>query len=195
MKLSSITVFCSSSDALASEYVAVASELGERIAKSGSSLVWGGSTSGLMGEVARSAQKFGGKVIGVIPESLQKLGLAFQDADEIIPVPDLATRKKIMSEKADAFVVLVGGFGTLEEVLEVLTLKQLGSHQKPIVFINSSDFFDDLNHMFEKMYALNVAKSEYRSMYFFAKNVDEALSYLESYQPTLLPKKWYDKKK
>jgi uncharacterized protein (TIGR00730 family) len=192
--IKNITLNCSSSDALSQEYFEVAKEVGKYIGENGYTLIWGGADVGLMGEVARSTQKNGGKAVGIIPKHLEKEKILYKDADEIFITEDMTERKKVMSDKADAFIVLIGGFGTLEEILEILTWKQLHLHNKPIVFLNTKGFFDDLIRLFEKMYAEKVAKEEYRQMYFVTESVEEAFAYLKNYQPIALPKKWFDKK-
>lgn len=192
--IKNIAVYCSSSDALSEEYFAVAKEVGEYIGKNGYNLVWGGSNVGLMGQVADSTKGAGGKVIGVIPKAIEKEKIVYQNADEMIVTDDLYQRKKIMFEKSDALIALVGGFGTIEEVVEILTLKQLLLHQKPIVFINTRNFYDPLIAQFELMYKEKVAKEVYRALYYIANTVEDAFNYLTNYVPVELPKKWFEKK-
>jgi cytokinin riboside 5'-monophosphate phosphoribohydrolase len=189
-----VAVYCSSSDALADEYFAVAKDVGEYLGTNGYNLVWGGANVGLMGQVAKSTKEFGGKIIGVIPKAIEKEKIIFQNADEMIVTEDLYQRKKIMAERTDAFLALAGGFGTIEEIVEVLTLKQLHLHQKPIVFINTRNFFDPLINQFELMYKEKVAKVEYRALYHVTNSVNDAFKYLTNYQPVELPNKWFDKK-
>jgi cytokinin riboside 5'-monophosphate phosphoribohydrolase len=184
-----LTVFSSSSDAVDPAFFAVATELGRRIAERGDTLVYGGTTVGLMGALARGAFENGGKVIGVIPRYIAERGIDFSDC-ELHVTRDLRDRKAKMEELAEAFIILPGGFGTLEELLEILTLKQLHQHQKAIVILNTNGFYDPLNALFEHVFQQKFARATSRALYHFAENVDDALAYLDSYQPVDIPTKW-----
>jgi hypothetical protein len=186
----SICVFSSSSDAVDPGFFALAEELGAEMARRGHRLVYGGTNVGLMGALAKAAQQHGGKVIGVIPNFIASRGLAYQPADELIITNDMRQRKATMEARSDAFLALPGGFGTLEEMLEIITLKQLQQHVKPVVFLNRAGYYDPLAAVFEHMYEHRFAKPDYRQMYAFADSVAVALDYLENYQPAPLPGKW-----
>lgn len=185
-----ICVYSSSSCALDKDYFVVAEELGTKMAQREFGLIFGAGIVGLMGETAKAVHKHGGKVIGVIPEALNQKGIVYDKCDELFVTRDLRERKGIMDEKADGFIALPGGFGTLEELLEIITLKQLKYHNKPIVILNVRGFYEGLVAVFEKIINLNFAKVDCRDLYFVAKNVDEALAYLESYQPRECGPKW-----
>lgn len=185
-----ICVFSSSSDAIDPAFFALAEELGGEMARRGHALVYGGTNVGLMGAVARAVRQGGGKVVGVIPKFIADRGLAYDAATELIITNDLRQRKATMEARADAFVALPGGFGTLEEVLEIITLKQLRQHTKAVVFLNPGGYYDPLSVLFEHMYEKRFAKAAYRSMYQFAADVRSALDYMEQYQPPVLPAKW-----
>jgi len=185
-----ICVFSSSSEAVAAEFFALAEELGEALARRGHVLVYGGTNIGLMGAVARAVHQHGGKVVGVIPSFIAVRGFAYERADELIITNDLRQRKATMEARADAFLALPGGFGTLEEVLEVVTLKQLQQHSKPVVFLNRSGYYDPLLALFEHMYEARFAKPAYRQMYQVVADVSGALAAIEEYQPVVLPTKW-----
>lgn len=187
----SVCVFSSSSDAVAADYKIAAAELGAAIARRQWVLVYGGCRVGLMGAVARSAHAHGGRVVGVIPECFNRHELPYEQADELIVTRDLRERKAIMETRADAFVALPGGFGTLEEILEILTLKQLASHNKPIVFLNTAGFFDPLLTLFERIFVLHFAKEEGRVNYHVAASAEEVVSYLDNYQPPTQVEKWF----
>lgn len=187
----SVAVYCSSSTVLNEAFVSDAEIAGKLLAENGFQLVWGGVDLGLMGRVAHSTQQHGGRVVGIIPQTLVEKNIAYQRADDLIIAPDLQERKKLMEEKADAFLVLAGGFGTAEEVLEILTLKQLQLHAKPVVFVNTRNFYDHLLSFFENMYAEKISKPEFRALYHVADNVPGAFSYLKTYQPPVLPNKWF----
>jgi cytokinin riboside 5'-monophosphate phosphoribohydrolase len=184
-------VYCSSSDAVAEEYFAAARELGKLIAEAGQTLVFGGTDAGLMAAVSHAATEQKGRVVGIIPESIHSRGLGYKAADELIVTPDMAERKSRMEALADAFVALPGGFGTLEEVLQVITLKQLQYHSKPVVFINTNGFYDRLLHFFELTYAEHFAKPIYRDLYHVSANAADALEYLRNYEPPKLAAKWF----
>ncbi|BDC36320.1 MAG: TIGR00730 family Rossman fold protein [Candidatus Methanoliparum thermophilum] len=186
-----ICIFASSSDAVSSDFLKAAGELGELIGKKGYTLVYGGTNVGLMGEIAVSVQKNGGKVIGVIPWFIRDEGISNSSADQLIVTEDMYERKRIMEDMSDAFFALPGGFGTLEEIFEVLTLKQLKRHNKPIIFFNTKGFYNRLFDFFEQIYKEKFAKSAYKNTYYITSDPQDALSYLENYSPTEIPDKWF----
>ena len=186
-----ICVYCSSSDAVRSVYFETARELGGLISKRQHTLVYGGASVGLMGEVAIYSHKGGAKVIGIMPEGLADKGISYEKADQFIVTKNMRERKEKMESLSDAFISLPGGFGTLEEILEILTLKQLQFHNKAVVIINTDGFYDDLINMFEYIYKEHFAKPDYRSLYFIAKDAKEAIDYIENYKPVQLASKWY----
>ena len=185
-----LTVFSSSSDAVDPAFFAVAAELGRTLARRGDTLVYGGTNVGLMGAVARAAIENNGDVIGVIPRYMCDRGIDFTDC-ELHLTRDLRERKARMEELGDAFLVLPGGFGTLEELLEILTLKQLHQHQKAIVILNARGFFDPLAELFEHVFRQRFAKETTRALYHFAPTVPDAFAYLDSYVPVEVPTKWF----
>lgn len=185
-----LTVFCSSSDAVDPAFFDVASDLGRTIAHRGDTLVYGGTNVGLMGATARAVVENGGNVIGVIPRYMSEKGIDFTEC-ELHLTRDLRERKAKMEQLADAFIVLPGGFGTLEEVLEILTLKQLHQHQKAIVILNTRGFYDPLQQLFEHVYRQRFAKETTRALYHFAASVADAFAYLDSYVPVAVPTKWF----
>lgn len=180
-----ICVYCSSSSELSESYFQTAALLGKTIGQRGSWLVYGGAKVGLMGEVAFAVKAAGGKISGIIPEAILKMGVGFDGADEFLVTETMHERKAKMEEKADAFVVMPGGFGTLEEAFEIITLKQLGYHDKPIVFINTNQYYEPLKKLLEHLFSEGFAKQSYRALYYFAETVDEAFMYLDRYQPSV----------
>lgn len=140
----SIAVYCGSRHGVRSEYTAAARALGNAIGVAGWQLVYGGGRVGLMGEVADATLAAGGRVVGVIPESLQKLEVGHPGLHELHVVPTMHQRKQMMAERADAFVALPGGIGTLEELYEVWTWAQLGYHDQPIGLLNTAGYYDGL---------------------------------------------------
>nr|PZN42781.1 MAG: TIGR00730 family Rossman fold protein [Bacillota bacterium] len=185
-----LCVYCSSSDAVDPVFFAAARELGAAMARQGYALVWGGTRVGLMGALARSVQEHGGRVIGVIPRALAERGIGYEGADELFVTRDLRERKAVMEARASGFVALPGGFGTLEELLEILTLKQLGYHQKPVVILNVQGFYDPLVELFEHIYRHRFAKPGFRQLYHVAGSVADLFAYLETYRPPALEDKW-----
>jgi uncharacterized protein (TIGR00730 family) len=187
---SAVCVYSSSSHSIDPAYAEAARALGAGLAERGDTLVYGGAAVGLMGEVARAVHAGGGRVIGVIPQSLVDREVAYQEADELIVTRDLRERKGEMERRSDSFVALPGGFGTLEEVLEVLTLRLLELHEKPIIFANINQFYDPLLALFERLYEARFARPESRSSYAVAADVPEVFRLLDDYQPIDLPSKW-----
>jgi cytokinin riboside 5'-monophosphate phosphoribohydrolase len=186
-----ICVFSSSSNAIDDLYFKEASELGRLIGEGGHTLINGGANVGLMEAVTMAARKAGAKTIGVIPERFVKRSLTSNHAHEMIFTKDMQERKARMREISDAFIALPGGFGTLEEVLEVLTLRQLSYHTKPVVFINTGNFYEHLFKQFEYSFSEKFAKESYRSLYFEAGNALEAMKYIDGYSPVELDSKWF----
>lgn len=188
--MNNICVYCASSERLKEGYKAAARDLGQIIGQRGKTLVYGGTNIGLMGEVARTTKIFGGQVIGVIPQLIYDRGICNLQADEIIITEDMRQRKATMEKKADAFIALPGGFGTLEEVSEIITHKQLQYHQKPIVFLNTEGFYNPLNDFFEHLYLNEFARPAFRALYHFAHSPEDAMVYLDNYTWNGLENKW-----
>ena len=186
-----ICVFSSSSNAIADVYFDEAKHLGQIIGQKGHTLINGGANVGLMEAVTIAAREAGAKTIGIIPERLIGRSLASDNAHQVIVTDDMQNRKARMREMSDAFIALPGGFGTLEEILEVITLRQLSYHKKPVVFINTNQFFHYLLQQFEISYQQQFAKEIYRELYFVAANAEEAMEYIHSYIPFELDSKWF----
>jgi cytokinin riboside 5'-monophosphate phosphoribohydrolase len=186
-----ICVYSSSSNALNDIYFREAQSLGGLIGRNGHSLINGGANVGLMEAVTMAAKQAGAKTLGIIPEMMKGKNLVSNHAHEVEITADMTDRKARMRELSDAFIALPGGFGTLEEILEVITLKQLDYHRKPIVFINTNDFFRFLFLQFEHAYSEHFSKPEYKSLYYIADNSADAITYIENYQPGEVINKWY----
>ncbi len=187
-----ICVYCSSSDAVPAKYLKAAEETGRVLASRGHSLVYGGASVGSMGAVARGAKENGGFVTGVIPEKLHNHGLSFSGLDKEIITPKMRERKMIMEEEADAFLALPGGIGTLEEIFEVMVLKQLGYHNRPVVFADIDGFYTPLAGFLENLYRENFMKERTRGQYFMADSVQAAIEYIENYTPPEAVDKWFN---
>lgn len=178
-----ICVYCSSSNNVGQEFFDAARSLGRAIARNGYALVYGGTKVGLMGTVADAAIEEGGRAIGVIPEALHAKGIAHDGLAELIVTRDMRERKAVMESRATAFVGLPGGFGTLEEIFEIITLKQLQYHDKPVTLLNVAGFYDPLVTLIEHIYAHRFAKPDYRQFYHITPDVADLFRYLGAYQP------------
>ena len=188
--MKAICVYSSSSDAVDPCFFDAARELGAEIARCGHVLIYGGARVGLMGAVARSVHERGGTVVGVLPSAIRDRELAYEAADELIITTDLRERKAIMESRADVFIGLPGGFGTLEELMEILTLKQLHIVTKPVILLNTGEFYDPLIHLFEHMCRHRFIRPEARDLYYLAADVPAVFSYLETYRPPKVVDKW-----
>ncbi len=186
-----ICVYCSSSNAIDEIYVRDAGILGGLIGSRGHSLINGGANVGLMEVVTISARQAGARTLGIIPERMQERNLVSNFSHEVEITRDMSDRKARMRELSDAFVALPGGFGTLEEILEVITLKQLDYHRKAIVFLNTSGFYAHLFSQFEHAFAGHFSKQEYRTLYHIASSPAEVMDFLEKYTPGPIVSKWY----
>ena len=185
------TVYTSSSDRVGQRYRDVARRFGRAVAERGDELVYGGTAVGVMGVLSETVREAGGRVTGVIPQRMADRGIGDDACDELVVTADMSGRKQQMIERADAFVALPGGFGTLEELFEVLTLKQLGYHAKPIVLLDVDGFWRPLLELFEHLYTGGFAARDYARLYHVASDVDDLLAYVDSYDPGDLPVKWY----
>jgi uncharacterized protein (TIGR00730 family) len=169
-----VCVYCGSNQGHDPRFVTAARRFGELLAASGVGLVFGCGSIGLMGTIARAVHDHGGEVIGIIPEFLKVQERLFADADEVVVTIDMHERKRLMFERADAFVALPGGVGTLEEVVEQLTWAQLGRHKKPILFANIAGFWDPLLVMFEHQLTRGFLNGRHLS-YLVADDVEDIL--------------------
>lgn len=190
MKL--LCVYCSSSDRLDPKYYKVAEDLGRELVSRGWGLVYGGGKTGLMGAVARGTKGAGGRVIGVIPEFMKVRELAFDEADELVTVVTMRERKLLMETRADAFVALPGGFGTLEEIMEILTLRQINVVHKPCVFLNQEGFYDDLLRLFDRMLADKFFKPSNMDLFRVAQDVPDVFTQTEAAATTPAESKWFE---
>ena len=186
-----LCVYCSSSDRIDAKYFALAEALGAAMVARGWGLVYGGGKTGLMGAVARAVKLGGGRVIGVIPEFMKARELAYDEADELVTVVTLRERKLLMETRADAFLAMPGGFGTLEEMMEILTLRQLNLVKKPCVFLNHEGFYDDLLRLFRRMLDERFFKPTNMELFRMAATVPEAFAHVEA-APADAESKWFE---
>ena len=184
VSINSICVFCSSSDLIDEVYFKTAIDLGCQIGDLNLDLVYGGGGIGLMGAVARAVHKNGGRVVGVFPEFFREEGEGFEyvEADELIIAETMRIRKAIMDERSDAFIALPGGIGTLEEVIEIMSMKQLGLTDKPLVFVNTNNFYDGLISNLRGMVNLKFVKSSTLESFAVCPDPSSALEFIFSYQ-------------
>lgn len=187
-----LCVYCSSSDRIDPKYAAAAEELGRELVARGWGLVYGGGKTGLMGAVARGTKLAGGRVVGVIPEFMKARELAFDEADELVTVVTMRERKLLMEARAAAFVTLPGGWGTLEEIMEILTLRQLDVVKKPCVFLNQDGFYDDLLRMFDRMLAEKFFKPSNMDLFRVAKTVPRVFHEIEAGRTAKAEAKWFE---
>lgn len=174
----SVCVYCGASDAVSPKYAEAAQRLGAAIARNGWTLVWGGSKTGLMGAVARGAKESGGRVVGVLPEFIRKWEVAYDDADEMMTVTTMHERKMLLQSRADVFVILPGGLGTLDELGDTLELRQLGLHQKPVILLNQDGYYDALLAFIDHTVAEKFSRSEARTKLRVARSTDEVIQFV-----------------
>ena len=192
--MKALCVYCSSSDRLDPKYYTAATRFGNEMALWQWSLVYGGGKTGMMGALARGVKSSGGRVVGVIPEFMKARELEFTEADELISVLTMRERKMLMETRADAFVALPGGWGTLEEVLEILTLAHLEVLRKPVVVFNQDGYYDDLLRLFDRIVAEKFMHVTIRGKYAVARTVEEIFPLLENWSHQPGDAKWFQTK-
>ncbi|MBJ3774765.1 LOG family protein [Acuticoccus mangrovi] len=149
--LRSVCVYCGSATGTDPAFSEAADALGTAIAEAGITLVYGGGSIGLMGQIARRVLNCGGEVVGVIPQFLHDREVMLREVSSLVVTEDMHQRKKLMFDRSDGFIALPGGIGTLEEVVEMMTWSQLGRHDKPILLANVSNFWDPLRELIDHM--------------------------------------------
>jgi len=184
-----ICVYCGSNPGASPAYTAAAAALGRELARRGLGLVYGGASVGVMGAVADAVLAEGGAVIGVIPHFFAGKEVAHQGLDELLVVDSMHERKALMAERSDGFIALPGGWGTLEEIFEVLTWAQLGLHEKPCGLLNVGGYFDDLDRFLERAVAEAFVRPEYRPMIMLDDAADRLLDRFAAYRAPRV-KKW-----
>lgn len=177
-----ITVYCASAEKIQSAYFEAATELGKCIGQQSWTLVYGGTDCGLMKCCADAVLANGGSTLGIIPECIYQRGVQAKTSSKLMITPDMKERKELMRVHGDAFVALPGGWGTLEEITEVVTLKQLGVHNKPIVFINIDGYYDLFFSFINDSKANGFIGDSYDKLYHITSSIQEALEYIHHYQ-------------
>lgn len=177
-EISSVCVYCGTGEQVDPAYKASAADLGRGIGAGGLRLVYGGGKVGLMGIVSEAAFDAGAEVVGIIPEHIQTKEIVNTKVMELHVVDSMHTRKRLMVEKSDAFIVLPGGFGTLDETFEILTWKYLKLHDKPVVFVNVKNYWDPLLDMVRHMAGAGFVPPWHRDLFQVAQSAEEALAML-----------------
>ena len=186
----SIGVFCGSSVGAKEIYTKKAAELGKLMAEKGITLIYGGGRVGLMGVIADSVLKNGGEVIGVITHHLEKREVGHDGITKMHITDTMSERKDLISELSDGFIAMPGGFGTFDEVMEVLTYFQLGISEKPTAFLNVDGFYDHLMAMFDHILEEKFMKYEHRHNVLVDENPNELLSKMINFSPLEVDEKW-----
>lgn len=177
-----ICIFGAASNEIDSCYIEKTEQLGREAAQRGHNLIFGAGANGLMGAAARGVSRAGGKVTGIIPsffkdEAIEKI---YEKCDELIYTETMHQRKSKMEELADAFIITPGGIGTFEEFFEILTLKQLGRHKKPIAMYNINGYYDNLEALLHESSAHGFIRSKCHLLYLCTEDIDEIFDYIEN---------------
>ena len=178
--ISKVSVFCASSHKVDQKYFDVAERLAKVLVENNITIVYGGGAIGLMGKLADTIMNNNGKAIGIIPRFMMDVEWGHKNITELIEVKDMHERKKKLIEDIDAIIVLPGGSGTLEETMEVITLKRLGKFTKPIIFINTDGFYDSLFQLFDKMIEERFMREEHRNMWTSISKPEEIISAIKT---------------
>lgn len=190
--LKTICVFCGANAGHSPFYAEVARDLAQQIVHRGDRLIYGGGCVGLMGVLADETLRRQGYVIGVVPKFLRDYEVAHQGLHELIVTESMHERKAIMAERSDAVIALPGGFGSLDELFEILTWKQLHLHSKPVIALNVRGYYDHLAKMLEHMVEEGFLKPNNLRLIQFANSVPHAFQQLDSYRPQATDGKWID---
>lgn len=188
--MKSVCVFCGSNAGNDPRFLAEAEALGMALAAKGLTVVYGGASVGLMGAVADAALNAGGRVVGVIPRALMRKEVAHAGLTEMHVVETMHERKALMAQRSDAFIALPGGYGTLDELCEILTWAQLRIHEKPIAVLNVAGYFDKLLGFFDDATAAGLLRAPHRKMLLVGEGTASVLEALESYVPPTAVEKW-----
>ena len=184
-----VCIFGALSSRIDEIFIKEVEKLGEMLAKRGHSLVFGAAETGLMGAAARGFKKGGGFIHGIIPEFFrdEKVETIYDGCDKITYTKDMSERKHKMEDDCDAFLIVPGGVGTLEEFFEVLTLKQLGRHNKAIVIFNIDNYFDEFEKFMQVAHDRKFLNFQYEKLFSYAPDCESVINYLETYKPLNTP--------
>ncbi len=181
MAITNVTVYCSSSSAIPPVYFDAAWELGRALVANRWTLVYGGNAVGLMGAVADSVRAAGGRVIGITPQVLVDKGITDQHCDELIVTPTMRERKALLESRADAFIALPGGLGTLEEIFEIIVGRVLATHAKPVILLNIAGYYNPLLAMIDHGIEHRFIRPDQRRTFDLCDTVAEAMKRLQEY--------------
>lgn len=187
-RMNSIAVFCGASLGHDALIISKAYQLGKTLAEQGITLVYGAAKIGIMGQVAEGATEHKGQVIGVIPDFLKTKEIVSDTLSELVVTKNMHDRKVLMYEKSDGFIIIPGGFGTMDEFFEITTWGQLGLHKKPIGILNINGFYDALIQQFDTMVAHGFLTQENRNAVVVATEIDQLLIKMKNYIPLPTPK-------
>ena len=185
-----VTVYCSSSSMLAPGYFEAARHMGRAIAAQRWTLVYGGGNTGLMGAVADAAAGAGGKVVGIMPKSIMAREINRAGCDEFLITECMRTRKAALEQRGDAFIALPGGLGTFEEIFEIIVGRQLNAHHKPVVLLNTNDYWEPLRAMVRQGIEQQFIRPDAQDYFHVASSVPEAIDYIRTFVPTPADDKW-----
>lgn len=176
-----LCIFGAASDEIDKKYIGEVEALGEALAKRGHSLIFGAGANGLMGAAARGFHKGGAEITGVIPKFFKEIHIEaiYEECDNIIYTESMRERKAVMEEKAQAFIIVPGGIGTFEEMFEVLTLKQLGRHNKPIAIYNIDGYYDDMEALIKHSVKEGFVRESCNYLYKSFENQEDLIDYVE----------------
>jgi len=180
-----VCVYGAASSLIDESYINAGVELGKKMVERKLGLVFGGGANGMMGAVAKGAYEKDGEIVGIIPGFFQEAGseISFNECTEYIYTDTMRERKRYLEEKSDAFIVAPGGIGTLDEFFEILTLKQLGRHNKAIALYNVNGFYDELENMMTTSIKEKFITDDCKELYKVFTDIDEMLDYITSYDP------------
>lgn len=182
-----VCVYCASSQKIDPKYLDLAAQVGAELAGRGHTLVSGGATVSCMGAVTRAARGAGGRTIGVIPQVLVDIEIADTESDELIVTSNMRERKGVMDARSDAFLVLPGGIGTLEELFEIWTARVLGVHDRPLVILDPWGLYAPLRELIDNMYEAGFTRANVYDGIAWTTTLDDAVAHLESATPHLTP--------
>ncbi len=183
--LDKICVFCGSQPGVNSAYAEAARELGRLLAQNHITLIFGGGMTGIMGILADAVLENGGQAVGIIPDSMNVPKVVHENLSDLIVTPDMHTRKAKMIETSDGFIALPGGFGTLDELFETLTLSQLGYEPKPIGILNVAGYYTPLVELIEHAIQAGFVKPQYRDVFTLQGKPGELLAAMQAFQHPL----------